>query len=84
MENVSMQYLDVVDRMNEMLRNLQIDYIELLLYDHIIKGNLDCVPQSLRPASVFFRACENLSTHLLEMERVCADMQVLHQEMMRK
>ena len=82
MESACMQYLEVVDRMSEILRDLQVDYAELLLYDQVINGTVDRVPQGLQSTSVFFRACENLNTHLLEMKRICADMQALHWEML--
>ncbi len=61
--------------MNAVLRNLQIDYMELLLYDRIINGDMECEPPSLKPISIFLRACENLSAHLAEMKKVCNDMQ---------
>ena len=71
----SEQYLDAVDRMNAVLRNLQLDYMELLLYDRVINGEIECEPPGLWPSAVLFRVRENLSVHLAEMEGVCKDMQ---------
>ena len=71
----SEQYLDVVDRMNAVLRNLQLDYMELLFYDRIINGDMECEPCGLRSSAVLFRVRENLSVHLTEMEKACKEMQ---------
>ena len=69
----SMKYLDAVDRMNAALRNLQLDYMELLLYDRIMNGDMECEPPGLGSSAVLFRVRENFSVHLAEMEKACND-----------
>ena len=74
-KELSEKYLDVVDRMNAVLRSLQLDYMELVLYDHVISGDMEYELPGLRPSAVLFRVRENFSAHLAEMERACKDMQ---------
>lgn len=69
------QYLDAVDRMNAVLRNLQLDYMELLLYDRVINGDIECELPSLWPSAVLCRVRENLSVHLAEIEKACNDIE---------
>ena len=73
-KELSEQYLDAVDRMNAVLRNLQLDYMELILYDHIISGDMEYELPGLRPSTVLFRVRENFSAHLTELEKACKDM----------